>query len=68
MRARSDAYVAEFKAEAMGGRRAMASVWRAVVAGLTVAGWAEKSAYYNLPVTVEGSPAAPAPAPLMAPQ
>jgi len=34
----------------------MASVWRAVVAGLTVAGWAEKDgAYYDLMVTADGS-------------
>jgi hypothetical protein len=60
MRARSGACVADLKVATMGGRQALASVWRAVVAGLTVAGWAEKSVYYNVTVTVEGSAAVPA--------
>jgi len=30
------------------GRRALISTWRAVVRGLTIAGWAEKGSYYSL--------------------
>jgi hypothetical protein len=44
----------------MSGRRALRSAWRAVVTGLTVAGWAEKSSYYNLTATGDPDPTAPA--------
>ena len=41
----------------MAGRRALASTWRALVAGLAVAGWAEKGVYYNVTVSADGAAA-----------
>jgi len=43
----------------MAGRRALASTWRALVAGLAVAGWAEKGVYYDVTVSADGSAAVP---------
>ncbi len=37
----------------MSGRRALLSAWRAVVRGLTIAGWAEKGSYYDVTATDE---------------
>jgi hypothetical protein len=45
------------KADTMGGRQALVTVWRAVVAGLTVARGAERCAYYNLPMADGPAPA-----------
>ena len=37
----------------MSGRRALLSAWRAVVRGLTVAGWADRGSYYNVAASDE---------------